>query len=127
MTRFSRMAFALGTVAAMATASSAFAGPIGPSGSQVKQAVPAGATDVRMRRGEAVAAGVAIGIGAAAIAANSGYGYGYGYEPSGYYESGYGYGPYENGYGPQPYGYGYGSWGYNSPCGVNSNPDRNVC
>ena len=63
MTRFSHMALVLGTAAAIATASSAFAGPIGPAGTQVKQAVPAGATDARFRRGAAIAAGVAIGVG----------------------------------------------------------------
>src|ERR1700730_5174724 len=124
MTRFSHVALALGTAAAIATASSAFAGPIGPAGTQVKQAVPAGATDARFRRGAAIAAGVAIGVGAAAIAANSYYGYGYGYaEPYGYgYEDGayasYGYAP--------SYGYGYGG-GYNGYCQNNAVPERSTC
>jgi hypothetical protein len=126
MTHFSRMALALGTAAAIATASSAFAGPIGPAGTQVKQAVPAGATDARFRRGAAIAAGVAIGVGAAAIAANSNYGYGYGYaEPYGYeygYEDG-GYASY--GYAPS-YGYGYGG-GYNGYCQNNAAPERSTC
>jgi hypothetical protein len=128
MTRFSRVALALGTAAAIATASSAFAGPIGPSGAQVKQAVPAAGTDVRFRRGAAIAAGVAIGVGAAAIAANSNYGYGYA-QPYGYAEPyGYdsGYGPYyQGGYGPA---YGYGSWGYTAPCENSPAPERgNAC
>src|ERR1700674_6095840 len=102
MTRFSHKALALGTAVAIATASSAFAGPIGPAGTQVKQAVPSAATDVRIRRGAAIAAGVAIGVGAAAIAASSyNYGYGYGYaQPYGYAEP-YGY---ESGYGPYSQG-----------------------
>lgn len=128
MTRFSRTALALGTAAAIATASSAFAGPIGPSGAQVKQAVPAGATDVRIRRGAAIAAGVAIGIGAAAIAANSNYGYGgygYGYaEPYGYDDGGYA----TYGYGPSyGYGYRYAPAGYNGYCQQNAAPERSTC
>ena len=131
MTRFSHMALALGTAAAIATASSAFAGPIGPAGTQVKQAVPAGATDARFRRGAAIAAGVAIGVGAAAIAANSNYGYGYGYaEPYGYDDGGYatyGYGP-NYGYGPSyGYGYGYAPAGYNGYCQQNATPERSTC
>lgn len=127
MTRFSHMALALGTAAAIATASSAFAGPIGPAGTQVKQAVPAGATDARFRRGAAIAAGVAIGVGAAAIAANSNYGYGnygygYGYaEPYGYEDGGYA----SYGYAPS-YGYGYGG-GYNGYCQRNAAPERSTC
>jgi hypothetical protein len=131
MTRFSRKALALGTAVAIATASSAFAGPIGPAGTQVKQAVPSAVTDVRIRRGAAIAAGVAIGVGAAAIAASSyNYGYGYGYaQPYGYAEPyGYdsGYGPYsQGGYAP---GYGYGSpWGYSGYCQNSGSPERSTC
>jgi hypothetical protein len=132
MPRFSRKALALGTAAAIATASSAFAGPIGPSGTQVKQAVPSAATDVRIRRGAAIAAGVAIGVGAAAIAASS-YNYGYGYaQPYGYAEP-YGYegdyGPYQGGYAPS-YGYGYGYGpprGYNGYCQNSGSPERSTC
>jgi hypothetical protein len=128
MTRFSRTALALGTAAAIVTASSAFAGPIGPAGTQVKQAVPSTVNEVRIRRGAAIAAGVAIGVGAAAIAANSyNYGYGYGYaEPYGYaqpYDGPY----YEEGYAPTP-GYGYGpTWGYGGGCTSSNLPERNTC
>ncbi len=130
MTRLYHKALALGTAAAILTASAAIAGPIGPAGTQVKQAVPSAITDVRTRRGAAIAAGAVIGLSAAAIAANSyNYGYGYGYEePYGYgYSDPYGdpYGPYSSGYAPA---YGYGYQGYTGRCESQPSPERgNAC
>lgn len=149
MTGFYRKALALGTAAAIAaTATSAFAGPTGSFGTQLKKAVPSATSDVRLRRGAAIAAGVigAVGVAAAVSAANNAnYGYGYGYGPYGYYGDGYyANASYGGGYYDGPYygggyaGYAYGGYGYGpgpsvgyraySPaCSNASMPERGNC
>jgi hypothetical protein len=140
MTGFYRKALALGTAAAIAaTASSALAGPTGPFGTQVKKAVPSATTDVRVRRGAAIAAGV-IGAAGVAIAVGAANNANYGYGPYGYYDGGY-YGDayYGGGYYDGPYyggGYAYGGYqpgpyvGYRTyapGCNNSSMPERSTC